>query len=85
VQRFKLQLFKFWPSTDLKTAWRIYVNDEESLVKENLNALFIILHILEIICEQFMIRQNEKMEKKNRAAIMAAVQPDKASANLKSN
>jgi hypothetical protein len=83
VQRFKLQLFKFWPSTDLKTAWRIYVNDEDSLVKENLNALFIILHILEIINEQFMIRQAEKMEKKNRAAIMAAVQPDKAAENYR--
>lgn len=73
VTRMKLQFFKFWPSSDLKHAWRQYVEDENTLAKENMNAFFIILRILEQINEQFMIRQEEKMEKKNKAAINAAV------------
>ena len=71
TQRLKLQLFKFWPSTELKLAWRTYTDDENSLKSENLNALFTILRILERITEQFLVRQSEKMEKKNKAAINA--------------
>ena len=82
TQRLKLQLFKFWPSTDLKLAWRSYANDENSLKSENLNALFIILRILERINEQFMFRQEEKMEKKNKAAINAVNQGGNDQKNL---
>ena len=71
-QRLKLQIFKFWPSSDLKHAWRQYVEDENTLAKENINAFYIILRMLEQTNEQFMIRQDEKMEKKNKAAIVAA-------------
>lgn len=74
VQRFKLQLFKFWPSTDMKQAWRAYVEQDGSLKDENVNALHIILKILEQICQQFSIRQAEKMERKNKQAMMQAVQ-----------
>ena len=56
VQRFKLQLFKFWPSGDMKQAWRAYVEQDGSLKDENVNALHIILAILEQICQQFAIR-----------------------------
>ena len=66
VQRFKLQLFKFWPSTDMKLAWRGYVEQLGSIKDENVNALHIILKILEQVCQQFSIRQAEKMEKKNK-------------------
>lgn len=51
VQRIKLQMFKFWPNTELKDAWRAYVDDENSLVRDNLNAFFIILRVLERINE----------------------------------
>ena len=74
LQRFRLQLFKFWPSTDMKQAWRSYVEQDGSLKNENLNALHIILKILEQICQQFSIRQQEKMDKKNKQAMMQAVQ-----------
>ena len=37
-----------------------------------MNAFYIILRILERINEQFLVRQDEKMEKKNKAAINAA-------------
>ena len=40
--------------------------------KENLNAFYIILRILERINEQFIVRQEQKMEKKNKAAINEA-------------
>lgn len=79
VQRFKLQLFKFWPSTDMKQAWRAYVEQDGSVKDENVNALHIILKILEQVCQQFSIRQAEKMEKKNKQAIQQAVaQPQNA-------
>ena len=42
---------------------------------DNLNALHIALKILETACEQFVIRQAEKMDRKNKQAIMQAVQP----------
>jgi hypothetical protein len=48
------------------------VEDENSLSKENLNAFYIILRILERINEQFIVRQEQKMEKKNKAAINEA-------------
>lgn len=72
AQRLKLQMFKFWPNTELKDAWRAYVEDEHSLARENLNAFYIILRVLERINEQFIVRQEQKMEKKNKAAINEA-------------
>lgn len=61
----------------MKQAWRSYVEQDGSLKNENLNALHIILKILEQICQQFSIRQQEKMEKKNKQAMSQAqaVQP----------
>ena len=56
IQRFKLQLFKFWPSQDMKTAWKLYLESDGSLNKNNLNALYIILKILQTACEQFAVR-----------------------------
>jgi len=41
VSRMKLLKFKFWPSTELKDAWREYLMNECSA--ENLNALYVIL------------------------------------------
>ena len=57
VQRMKLQLFKFWPSQEIKQAWKHYlgtVGAEDS--KANINSLFITLKILETACEQFSLR-----------------------------
>jgi hypothetical protein len=65
-------MFKFWPNTELKDAWRAYVEDDNSLSRENLNSFYIILRILERITEQFVVRQEQKMEKKNKAAINEA-------------
>lgn len=39
----------------------------------NENALYIILKILETVCEQFITRQAAKMERKNKQAIMNAI------------
>ena len=56
------------------------MEQEGSLKHENLNALHIILKILEQICQQFAVRQQEKMDKKNKQAMMqaAAHQPQNA-------
>ena len=51
VQRIKLQLFKFWPSTDMKQAWRSYVQSDGSLKDENINALMILLKILAMVSQ----------------------------------
>jgi len=59
----------------MKQSWRLFVEQEDSLPNNNLNALFVILKILETACEQFSIRQAQKMERKNKQAIMQAVQP----------
>lgn len=72
VMRLRLQFFKFWPSNELHTAWKDYM--VACLPSDNKNALFILLNVLERICEQFVIRQQEKEEKKNKAAINAALQ-----------
>lgn len=85
AQRLKLQLFKFWPNTELKDAWRAYVEDENSLQRENLNAFYIILRIFERINEQFIVRQEQKMEKKNKAAINEARQGSEVKAQEISN
>ena len=75
IQRFKLQLFKFWPSQDMKQAWKQYLEADGTLKHNNINALHISLKILETACEQFSVRQAEKMERKNKQAIMQAIQP----------
>lgn len=55
----------------------MYVDDESTAAAENINAFYVILRILESINEQFMYRQEVKMEKKNKAAITAAqTEPD---------
>ena len=54
----------------MKHAWRAYIDQESSLKNNNLNSLFVALKILETACEQFVIRQAEKMERKNKQAIM---------------
>lgn len=45
-----------------------------SLANANMNSLYITLKILETACEQFSLRQAQKMEKKNKQAIMKAVE-----------
>lgn len=62
----KLQLFKFWPSQDIKQAWKQYMEQAGSLNNDNMNSLYITLKILRTACEQFAIRQAEKMERKNK-------------------
>ena len=62
----KLQLFKFWPSQDIKQAWKQYMEQAGSLNNDNMNSLYITLKILQTACEQFAIRQAEKMERKNK-------------------
>ena len=54
----------------MKTAWKLYLESEGSLNDNNLNALHIILKILLTACEKFSVRQAEKMERKNKQAIM---------------
>ena len=45
VTAIQLKFFKYWPSKDLRSAWREYVFNE--CVEHNLNALFIAVRILE--------------------------------------
>lgn len=52
----------------------MYFGADESLKADNVSALFILLKILETACEQFCIRQAEKMDKKNKQAMMQAMQ-----------
>ena len=52
------------------------MEQQSSIPSNNLNALFIVLKILETACEQFAVRQAQKMERKNKQAIMQAVQPN---------
>lgn len=40
----------------MKAAWRIYLEEESSLLANNVNALWICLKILDTACEQFIIR-----------------------------
>jgi hypothetical protein len=56
VQRMKLQLFKFWPSTDLKLAWRAYIEHTQVMEDDNVGALMILLKILEMVYQQFARR-----------------------------
>ena len=51
VQRVKLQLFKFWPSQDMKQAWKSYEGSAGSLSEGNLNALYIMLRIMHTACD----------------------------------
>ena len=57
----------------MKSAWRSYLEQEGSLKDGNINALMILLKILAMVAQQFVIRQAEKMEKKNKQAIQQAV------------
>jgi hypothetical protein len=52
----KLQLFKFWPSTDLKLAWRAYIEHTQVMEDDNVGALMILLKILEMVYQQFARR-----------------------------
>ena len=58
----------------MKLAWKMYIEQEGSLRANNLNALEVVLKILATACEQFAIRQAEKMDRKNKQAIQQAVQ-----------
>ena len=46
VQRFRLQLFKFWPNTELRDTWRSYLNSA-AVGSVNILALSICMRILE--------------------------------------
>lgn len=50
VQRLKLQLFKFWPNSELREAWRSYLSKS---AKSNNLAVGLSLEILAQTCEQF--------------------------------
>ena len=69
----------------MKQAWKMYLGEEGSLNSNNLNALFLCLKILDSVGEQFSIRQAEKMDRKNKQAIMQAVQPVQQSSHMASN
>ena len=69
----------------MKQAWKMYLDEEGSLNSNNLNALFLCLKILDSVGEQFSIRQAEKMDRKNKQAIMQAVQPVQQSSHMTSN
>ena len=53
----------------MRSAWKDYLQNPNTLQANNLNALQISLRILDTACEQFTIRQAEKMDRKNRQAI----------------
>ena len=63
----------------------MYLGEEGSLNSNNLNALFLCLKILDSVGEQFSIRQAEKMDRKNKQAIMQAVQPVQQTSHMASN
>lgn len=49
------------------------MEQDGSLKDCNVYALYIVLKILETACEQFSLRQAQKMDRKNKQAIMQAV------------
>ena len=60
----------------------MYLDEEGSLNSNNLNALYLCLKILDSVGEQFSVRQAEKMDRKNKQAIMQAVQPVQQSSRM---
>ena len=50
----------------MKSAWKLYLEQDGSLKDNNLNALYLCLKILDSVGEQFSIRQAEKMDRKNK-------------------
>ena len=56
----------------MKQAWRSYVESDGSLKDGNINALMILLKILAMVSQQFIIRQQQKLEKKTKQAIQQA-------------
>lgn len=55
VRVIPLKFFKYWPSRDLRQAWRQYVQFD--CADNNINALYIAVKILEKINEEFLQRQ----------------------------
>ncbi len=56
-------MFKFWPNTELRDAWRTYLDTSAEGNAVNLLTLSICLRILEQTVQQFVVRQAEKAEK----------------------
>lgn len=54
VKRFRLKLFKFWPSKELRDVWRQYVF--EDCCQDNVNAVFIAVKLLEKVTDMFVGR-----------------------------
>lgn len=62
VSVLKLRFFKFWPSEDVKSSWRNYIF--EDCIKNNLNAMSLVLQILEKATGDFVMKQMEAQMKK---------------------
>lgn len=59
LHRIKIQFMKFWPNQSLKQAWKHYLGESMSL-----QALYVCVHMLETVLEQFIVRQREAAQKK---------------------
>lgn len=71
VRVITLKLFKYWPSKDLRNAWREYVFQE--VVDNNLLALSVAIRILNHVNAEFLQRQLDNQQKKlKREANIAA-------------
>jgi len=64
IRRTKIQFFKYWPSKTLKQRWRNFLAKE--IQEGSLSGLFLAVQILQMVNEQYVKRQIENLEKKNK-------------------
>lgn len=62
IKKRKITLFRFWPKDQLRNAWRNYILTVQE--DENLNAAYLIVQVLEKVCEQFIHNCIKKQNKK---------------------
>ena len=62
IKRKKIQFFKFWPKTLLRTAWKKYLSAGNS--GSNMNAAYLAIQVLDKVAEQFVLNCIKKQDRK---------------------
>jgi hypothetical protein len=65
ITRVKVAQFKFWPNTEIRSAWRSYIFTE-CTETSNINALYVGLKLLQKATEEFMQRQMDNLHKRQK-------------------
>lgn len=58
IKKRKITLFRFWPKDQLRNAWRNYITTVQE--DENLNAAYLVVQVLDKVCEQFVFNCMKK-------------------------